>query len=375
MDDNKSCQCPRCGSKQHSVQHAGGETTTFLLCKKCGYKATPKAWKKKMQIGDSFNLASIANGFNKKADEGIGGTSRLPSSNTPEEQKPDRSKRYHSRGKINKKEELTGEHPDQAADPRLNGKIKSMGAINMTFNLDKIAKKELKKNAFNLTKLALIEELTKEQIERKNFGKNMVAPEGRQDIDKKSKDSDLGQEKYIGAEENRRFDTIDRKDMHSSPDPKQIIPGYKEWYDREVDKYYDGWLDDHIENSGGKIVGSNTEKTMNLKDNERYHAPEYPREAAYEKLLESRHNFDEDYIRFVAKNNKEIRIAKNDFMKKINFPKDKLPVEDCWKALSSQDEKEIKSIIKSNIKNFLKEAEMLDDDDDLKKKQQKRANQ
>lgn len=107
------------------------------------------------------------------------------------------------------------------------------------------------------------------------------------------------------------YNTVDRKEYRSSPNPNDFIPGYKDWYDREVDKYYDGWLDDHIENAGGSIPGSNTEKVMNLNDGERAHAPVFPTEAIYEKLLEGRHNFDGDYTRIVA-NGKTFVLKKAD---------------------------------------------------------------
>jgi hypothetical protein len=48
---------------------------------------------------------------------------------------------------------------------------------------------------------------------------------------------------------------------------------------------------------------------MNLNDGERYHAPKYPTEASTEKLLESRHNFNDDYNRKVAFNLKRIKKA------------------------------------------------------------------
>lgn len=306
MPKNKTkLQCPKCGSNQYSVQNAGGETTTFILCKKCGNKGTPKAWQNSMAVGDSFNLASLISGLKKTADEGMGGTSNQASSRIPEEQEiGKKTKPKEEKGKVNNKREevLRGEDPE-VVDPKAGGKIKSMGDKNMTFNLTKIS--ELNGNkSFNLNKVALVEKYTKEQQERRDLGKNMVMPEGNQDIDSDGKDNKDGEksDKYTSVEENRRFDTVDRKDMHSSPDPRVLIPGYKAWYNREVDKYYDGWVDDHIENSGGKVVGSNTEKTMNLKDEERYHAPVYPTEAPTEKMLETRHHFDEGYTRAVASN-------------------------------------------------------------------------
>lgn len=144
--------------------------------------------------------------------------------------------------------------------------------------------------------------------------KNMAFPEGRQDKEKKedkdksskkqNKSRPMAGDPYDDVEDNAfvpPFNIIDRKEYRSSPDPKKLIPGYKEWFERNVDQYYDGWVDDHIRNSGGSIPGSNTEKIMNLDDNERNHPPVYPTEAIYEKLLESRHDFNEDYEKVVAK--------------------------------------------------------------------------
>ena len=54
-------QCPRCGSEQYSVQNAGGHTTTFILCKKCGNTGTPEVWQKSMVVGDSFDLGGFGN--------------------------------------------------------------------------------------------------------------------------------------------------------------------------------------------------------------------------------------------------------------------------------------------------------------------------
>lgn len=150
---------------------------------------------------------------------------------------------------------------------------------------------------------------------------NMIWPEGKQgvgDSEKKEKtsttsvgDKDPGHpsDPYDSDTKYYDYDTVDRKEYRSSPKPEQMIPGYKEWKDNQVDSYYDGWVEDHIENSGGKIVGSNTEKTMNLNDGERAHTPQYPTEAIYEKLLESRHEFNDDYTVMVA-NNKEYVITK-----------------------------------------------------------------
>jgi len=289
--NNQNYQCPRCGSEQYSIQHAGGGTSTFLLCKKCGYKAAPMAWQKRMEMGDSFEMAAFnMSKITKEAVFGIGGTDVLPSSQVPNPQKY-KGKRTTEFGR---EEYLKEEDPEETRAPHKTKKVKNTEAKDMGFNFKKLSEKTVK--PFNMKKIAREFRYTEEQIERKNIGKNMVFPEG------KLTDGEGGSEsgKGSGSDEARRFDTIDRKDMHSSPNPSDFQPGYKEWYEREVDKYYDGWLDDHIENSGGKVVGSNTEKMMNLEDDERYHAPEYPKEAVTEKLLESRHNFDEDYTRVVA---------------------------------------------------------------------------
>ena len=107
------------------------------------------------------------------------------------------------------------------------------------------------------------------------------------------------------------FSPLDRLDARHAPNPVDFVPGYKEWYDREVDKYYDGWLNDHIENAGGSVPGSNTEKTMNLNDGEHNHPPVYPTEAPTEKMLETRHQFN-DYETIIAANDKEYKFSLKD---------------------------------------------------------------
>ena len=140
--------------------------------------------------------------------------------------------------------------------------------------------------------------LNDQQKERKK-DRNLLFPDGYlgDDEDRKEKGSGNG---INGGQQETVFDTIDRKERRNSDNPRDFLPGHKEWEDREVDHYYDGWVEDHIENSGGSVPGSNTEKIMNLEDGERAHDPEYPLEAIYEKLLENRHNFNEDYVEVVA---------------------------------------------------------------------------
>lgn len=106
------------------------------------------------------------------------------------------------------------------------------------------------------------------------------------------------------------FNPTDRKEYRSSPKRRDIEPGAAEWEDKEVDKYYDGWVSDHIRNSGGKIIGSNTpeENIMNLDDNQR-EKDLGNRDMIYERLLEGRHNFNDDYT-FVEVADQQYKISK-----------------------------------------------------------------
>jgi len=188
-------------------------------------------------------------------------------------------------------------------DPNLQ--LKRIHAISLDSINPFVKKEKVASDGNPFVKEAREFQYTEQQLERKK-DKNMVFPEGKQGTDKKDDDDDDDDDdtKSKGNGSNssryRNFDTVDRKEYRSSPDPKDIIPGYKEWYDREVDNYYDGWLDNHIENSGGSIPGSNTEKKMNLDGEERNHAPEYPDHAPYEQQLESRHVHDGDLTSVTA---------------------------------------------------------------------------
>lgn len=106
------------------------------------------------------------------------------------------------------------------------------------------------------------------------------------------------------------FNPVDRKEYRSSPKRRDIEPGAAEWEDKEVDKYYDGWVADHIENSGGKVIGSNTpaENIMNLDDGQR-EKDLGNRDMIYERLLEGRHNFNDDYT-FVEVADQQYKISK-----------------------------------------------------------------
>lgn len=113
------------------------------------------------------------------------------------------------------------------------------------------------------------------------------------------------------------FSPKDRLEYRKSPTGADIVPGYKEWEDREVDHCYDGWVNDHIENSGGMYVGSNNETTMNLKEGEHEHAPKYPEETLTEKLLETRHNVLPEKT-MIAKRNPFVKEAQAFQIRQIN---------------------------------------------------------
>lgn len=145
---------------------------------------------------------------------------------------------------------------------------------------------------------------------------------------------------YDGQNRYYDYDTVDRKEYRSSPDPRDIIPGHAEWEDQQVDKFYDGWVEDHIENSGGKLIGSNTEKTMNLNDGERNHPPVYPTEAPTERLLENRHQFT-DFQTQVANKNVFLTKKAADILKKSeieynDFQNTEEDCVDCKKKLQKE---------------------------------------
>lgn len=106
------------------------------------------------------------------------------------------------------------------------------------------------------------------------------------------------------------FNPVDRKEYRSSPKRRDLEPGAAAWEDKEVDKYYDGWVSDHIRNSGGKVIGSNTpvENIMNLDDGQREKGLGN-RDMIYERLLEGRHNFNDDYT-FVEVADQKYSISK-----------------------------------------------------------------
>lgn len=85
--------------------------------------------------------------------------------------------------------------------------------------------------------------------------------------------------------------------MKGGQDNGEIECGYKAWMMREMDRYYPGWVEDHIRKAGGEVVGSDTEhgnRKMNLEDGERRHLPRYPEEKLIEKQLEERQHYVPD---------------------------------------------------------------------------------
>ena len=88
---------------------------------------------------------------------------------------------------------------------------------------------------------------------------------------------------------------------------------------------------------------------MNLEDGERAHPPVFPTEAIYEKLLESRHEFDSDYERVVANGETYlIRKADADEIRKMAYGDGPLPWEqkpENVKKELEQDKKKKKKMV------------------------------
>lgn len=332
--------CPECGGKDCRVEHAAeGSGHTFVHCRGCNYKAVPQVFhigyqmpsRKPHPNHDPENL-------NPYSTRGNGGEPRILG------QEPVDKFQIHGNPDIvraNKKQNGR----KIMANPFLKEQKSSDEKSNPFFSDKRIAKTGGEKNPF--FKVA-------REFQRSPFGqtmkdiseKNMVFPEGKQGEILQDSDEDV-RLPYTHSP-GGRFNTVDRKEYRSSPKPEDIIPGYKEWKEKNIDKYYDGWLEDHIENSGGELIGSNTEKTMNLNDGERNHPPEYPTEAIYEKLLESRHEFNEDYEKVVA-NGKAFLIKKSDAeeIRKIA----ECPCEPCKKEDPKQEESKETPLEKKECKN------------------------
>ena len=165
---------------------------------------------------------------------------------------------------------------------------------------------------------------TEEQKEKK-LDRNMVFPEGKRtkkDNQKNDKEMKAGPptEDESGSDDvYYEYDTVDRKEYHRSPDPDDFLPGHKEWADEQVDKFYDGWINDHIINSGGSIPESNTEETMNLNTGERSH-PSKGLEFLTEKFLEDKRQLTSNSILKINKiafKDEVIDEEKTDKIKKI----------------------------------------------------------
>ena len=348
MPEKKSqYSCPKCGNSDRkliSTQHEGDVSNTFFMCNKCGHKALKKAFMPTSQMVQAQSK-SVGSDQNKKAPSNKPDPKDDPLIKNPRD--------LHKRFRKREERSIMSRDPENIRNPGSQTSARR-DIMNNPFIKESVRKKDSKEkkeerkkrqekcpcndNPFvgrgrgrieNEKKASLnpfIKEArefrwTDTQKQRKN-DKNVVFPESRQNVDndKPSKGNGNGNGDNVVEQQETRFDTVDRKEFRNSPDPKDMIPGYKEWDNGEVDKYYDGWLDDHIENSGGKIVGSNTEKVMNLEDGEREHAPVYPTEAAYEKLLESRHELADDRKEMVASKNPFIKQASkkevNPFVKK-----------------------------------------------------------
>jgi hypothetical protein len=143
MADN--LMCPRCGANRpddYTINNAGGSTTTFIQCKKCGQKGTQEAWtiQKNIMIehGDSFKPKA----FNLKTIKayGIGDVTELASDKPSIENDPEHA---HKR---NMPKEKRRDNVKRLQDRRYDQehiKASSGDTYKMAFNLRKLkAKKE-----------------------------------------------------------------------------------------------------------------------------------------------------------------------------------------------------------------------------------------
>ena len=277
MPNKNKMKCPKCGNhekKLFNLEHENDFRDDLLMCQKCGHQ------------GKKIVFIASKNPFIKESEGNFSDQKdKMPSNENNAEHTPAIKTRKKDKGYRKKPEERLIKDPE------------NVRRLSMSNPFVKESKsKESVTNPF--VKEAREFKLTDTQ-KKQDEDKNMLFPEGKQGEDGEKKDVSKG-DNSSELTNYRRFDTVDRKERRHSDDPSDFVPGHKEWVDREVDKYYDGWEKDHIENAGGKVVGSNTEKVMNLDDGERIHKPEFPVEAAYEALLEGRHELDGDLVKVVA---------------------------------------------------------------------------
>lgn len=302
----KQMICPKCNNGQpgsFDIDNQNDLRDDLWTCKKCGHAGKKIIFE-----------ASQINPFTKEADGSFSDNrDKMPSNKGESGIYPFPKTRERTKKNRKKPESRLNSKLDPTEDENVR-RVSMSNPFAKKVEKPEIKKSEVKESKANpFTKEAREFTYTEQQKDRKEDSKeNMIFPEGRQD--EKSKAKGGGEVKSDDEDTHgryRKFDTIDRKEMRSSPNPKHIIPGHEEWENREVDHYYDGWVEDHIKNSGGSVPGSNTEKVMNLNDGERAHVPEFPTEAVYEALLEGRHELDGDLVKVIAEGN-TYRIKKSD---------------------------------------------------------------
>lgn len=355
---NKLC-CPQCGAQgDYSVEHKGGLQETFVMCHSCGYKGIPKAWQDQQKDMSAQRHAPVM------ADGSIADTG-MPSNQPSEQNNPTFLRRERFRKNRSKPEKrITDTNPRQTDTEIVRGSVDNQKGENTkmsTTNPFIKQARDFKKSPWGQFMKDMSEENMVFDEGRQNpFAKR--GPDGKErgpaknskDLDAKSESSTAKDDKSDSFDSKNKnlaekvdlnsdipdkdgaFDTVERKEYRSSPKPEDFIPGYKEWKQTQVDQQYDGWLEDHIVNSGGKLIGSNTEKTMNLNEGEREHTPVYPTEAGYEKLLESRHEF-KDFTTVIA-SNKQTIISKSAMLnRKIdNMEKNAIISEEALKNIQAK---------------------------------------
>jgi hypothetical protein len=101
--------------------------------------------------------------------------------------------------------------------------------------------------------------------------------------------------------------------LKGGSDEGEVKCGLKQWMELEMDRYYPGWLEDHIKQAGGEVVGSETNfgnRRMNLDKDERRHMPRYPEEKLIEKVMErERHHYDANDTKLASNSAKMIKSA------------------------------------------------------------------
>lgn len=107
-----------------------------------------------------------------------------------------------------------------------------------------------------------------------------------------------------------------------------VFCGYKDWLVREVDSYYPGWIEDHIEKMGGEVTKNQVpfQHKMNLDPGQRKQMPQYPDNKLMEKRMQEEgvHKYEHRMVgavKIVDSNLKKTSIVKEDKKRISNLKK------------------------------------------------------